>query len=159
MGKRGEPGPWEHGPGPRDGDSQDHGPRARDCRARDHGPRARPGPWAWAGPGGGRRRRRSAGPIGITAPFAIHCNPITPRGAGLSGGYIDIYTTLFDKTDGEAHNIIANCTKGNGTEAIFKLHTYFIETSGQALSIRMKALMVTHPAKHEWEVSEELTFG
>ena len=68
----------------------------------------------------------------------------------------DIYTTLFDKTDGEAHKIVYDCVHGEGSEALFKLHVHFTETSGLALSNRLRTLMSTSPAKHEWEISDKI---
>jgi hypothetical protein len=65
----------------------------------------------------------------------------------------DLYVVLFDKTDGEAHDIIATCTPGDGKSALFKLQQHFSEISGQALSVRMRALMNPNRAKHVWEVS------
>jgi len=75
---------------------------------------------------------------------------ISPLDPALSE---DIYAVLFDKTEGEPHNIIGTCTPGDGQSALFKLHQHFSEISGQALSMRVQTLMNPNRAKHEWEVN------
>ena len=68
----------------------------------------------------------------------------------------DLYTLLMDKTEGEAALRIRGCNPGQGIKAYMVMYKWFMGTSGQAVTDRVKKLMTPGTPKTEADIADAI---
>ena len=68
----------------------------------------------------------------------------------------DLYSLLMDKTEGEAALRVRGCNPGQGIKAYMVVYKWFMGTSGQAVTDRMKRLMSPATPKAESEIADAI---
>ena len=68
----------------------------------------------------------------------------------------ELYCVLMDKCEGEALTKIRTAHEGQGIKAYFALHKWYSETTGEAISERIKQVMTPASPKQESEIADHI---